>query len=106
MRNEEVTLLSKATSIREVSVEEAKTEFDTLIDSVRRRKTSFILKQAGQAIARIVPSDPREESRREFFAEAKALRRSFADLSARELEQLIDRAVVEVRSHRKKVARA
>lgn len=98
--------MARPRAITEISIDEAKEQFDSLIASVRDQNTEVVLKENGQAVARIVPSNTQEEARRAFIAEAQTWQRSFDDVPTRELERMIDRAVAEVRSKRKKVARA
>lgn len=95
--------MSKSILTKEVSLEEAKARLDALISEVQEREVEVIVKQADKPVARIVPPlSVREEARRRFFTRADELRRKFADVPTRELEAMIDRAVTEVRTQRKK----
>jgi antitoxin (DNA-binding transcriptional repressor) of toxin-antitoxin stability system len=102
----EVSPMPKSLLTKEVSLEEAKARFDALISEVQEQEVEVVIKQADKPVARIVPPlSACEEARRRFFARADELRRKFADVPARELEAMIDRAVTEVRAQGKKRAR-
>ncbi|MBM4050962.1 MAG: hypothetical protein FJ279_38185 [Planctomycetes bacterium] len=88
---------------KEVTVEEAKARLDDLIGEVQEQDVEVVVKQADRPVARIVrPLSAREEARRRFAARADELARRFADVPARDLETMIDRAVTEVRAQRRK----
>jgi antitoxin (DNA-binding transcriptional repressor) of toxin-antitoxin stability system len=95
------------TLTKEVSVEEAGKHLHTLIDEIREQGIEVVVKESGTPVARILPPvSPREQIRQEFVEEAEELRRKFADMPPHELEDLIDRAIRDVRAQRKKKARS
>jgi antitoxin (DNA-binding transcriptional repressor) of toxin-antitoxin stability system len=86
-----------------VTIDEAKAQFESLVGHVRDRKVEFAIVQAGEVIARIVPPTTyRGEARQRFFSKTEELQRKFSSVSPDELESMIDRAVEEVRSRRKR----
>jgi antitoxin (DNA-binding transcriptional repressor) of toxin-antitoxin stability system len=95
--------MSKSLLTKEVSLEEAKAQLDTLISEMQKQEVEVIVTLAEKPVARIVPPlSAREEAHRRFFARADELRRAFADLPTRELDAMIDRALTEVRAQRKR----
>src|SRR5687767_5226231 len=102
--------MSKTALKKEVSVQEAKTDFDRIIALVEQGETEVVLTQAGKTIARIVaPDDVVGEAKSRFFTQAADLQRAFRDEPTRDLEAKIDEAVRQVRQKRRSgaaVARA
>ena len=96
--------MAQPMAVKEVSVEEAKAELETLLTEVARKDTQVMNDDVGRVIARIVPSDDPEEVRQRFFARADALQARMADVPPRELGRLIDRAVADIRSVRRREA--
>jgi len=96
--------MGKTVAVKEVTIQEARGKFDELLADVEQNQTQIVVRNAGRVIARIVPTPDPEESRRQFFAQVDVLRERFADVPTRELNRLVDRAVKDVRSSRRKKA--
>ena len=95
--------MSKSPLTKEVSLEEASARLEALISEVERQDVEIIVKRADRPVARIVPPlSVQEQARRRFLSRADELRRTFTDVPNRELEAMIDRAVMEVRAQRKR----
>jgi antitoxin (DNA-binding transcriptional repressor) of toxin-antitoxin stability system len=87
---------------REMSVDQARADFDGLVAAIKQEAQEIILTEDGRTIARIVPSgDSTFTARMKFFREAERLREGFKGMPTRDLESLIDSAVTAVRAETK-----
>ena len=89
--------MSRALLTREVSIAEAKAQFDTLIAEVARSDNEVAITDGHRVIARLVPPADAEAARERFFTRVDVLRERFANVSSRELERLADAAVDDAR---------
>jgi len=88
-------------AIKEVTLQEARSQFERLVEDVARSESQVVIRDGDRVVARILPGSDPEEARRRFFEEADALRQRFADLPTRKLNQMVDQAVGQARASRR-----
>lgn len=95
-------MMARETQVREVSVEEAKREFDSLLFAVEHEQAEVLVKEEGRTVARITApaanDEELEDARKRFVARIDALQHRVAGIPTRELNRAIDSAVKDVRA--------
>lgn len=90
---------------KSVSTQELKTHIGEIVDAVRLRGDRYVIVRRGKPVAVLVPvsvNDAFERKRRELFTLMNEVSSRNARIPAKKIDDVIERAVSEVRSRKSK----
>ena len=90
---------------KSISTQELKTHIGEIVDAVRLRGDRYVIVRRGKPVAVLVPvsvNDAFERKRRELFTLMNGVSSRMATIPAKTIDDVIERAVSEVRSKKSK----